>query len=373
MKRNTSLIIVSLSALLSLLACHPNGEQDPENAANVIKEALAPQDVELVEPVIRSEHPELHLVGSARAFETVNISSEVVGNIDKVLVEVGNTVNEGDPLIEVDRETFRLWLNQANANLEASKAELNLATKELERKRDLLSDKTIAQATFDQAEAAHALAAARVGSANATRDLAQRDLDRSIIRAPSDGTIAKRYAVKGQWADINQSLIELAMGSQIKVAARVPEFWMPNLSGLKGFDFTVGTSEKTYHATLYSIEPVVSQNSRSFEVVGTMKISDQAVRPGMFANITLTSPTQHTSLWLPSTAIASSDMPEIMMVADDKIVLRKVQTGRRDTDFFPDGAIEIVSGLEAEEPVIRDVSGLGRGIPVRVITSGDNT
>ncbi len=367
MKRYSSLILLSLIILSFLIACQPPTNEENDKAAIIVEKALAPQDVELVQPELREEHPALNLVGEIRAFETVSISSEVVGNIDRVLVKVGGRVDKGDALAEVDRETYRLRLAQAEANLQAAQAELNLAAKELARKLDLLSDKTIAQAIFDQAEAKQALAAARVGSASATRDLAQRDLDRSIIRSPAEGIIAKRLCVAGQWADINQSLLELAMGSEVKIAARVPEVWMPNLSGLKGFDFTVGASSETYNAKLFSIEPVVSQNSRSFEIVGTMKISEAAVRPGMFANVHLISPTQLQSLWLPSSAVASSDMPEVMMVVDDVISMRKVQTNRRDN-----GLIEIVAGLEADEKVILNVAGLGRGIPVHIVVQSDD-
>ena len=90
--------------------------------------------------------------------------------------------------------------------------------------------------------------------------------------------------------------------------------------------------------------------------------ADGNMRPGMFANVTLTSPESKRTLWLPSSALSTSDLPQVLMVEDDAIIYRKVQIGRRDN-----GTIEIVSGLADGEQVIKDVSGLTRGLPVTIV------
>ena len=82
----------------------------------------------------------------------------------------------------------------------------------------------------------------------------------------------------------------------------------------------------------------------------------------MFANVTLTSPNSERTLWLPASAVATSDLPQVLMVEDGRIFYQKVQIGRRDN-----GAIEIVSGLGEGEQVIRNVAGLTRGLPVKVV------
>jgi hypothetical protein len=67
-------------------------------------------------------------------------------------------------------------------------------------------------------------------------------------------------------------------------------------------------------------------------------------------------------LWLPAAAVATSDLPQVLMVEDGAIVFRKVHIGRRS-----DGLTEIMDGLEPDEKVVADVSGLTRGIPVTVV------
>ncbi len=357
----SALSIVVLA--LGLGACHKTeGDTDGiKNAEEALEKALAPREVELITPEIRNENPSVQLVGEIRAYDIVTVSAEIAGKVDRVFVEVGDRVAKGAPLIEVDRETFAIYLAQSEANVEAAAADLALAEKDLERKRDLRSDETIPQATLDQAQAGFDLATARLAAAEASSSLAQRNYDRSVIRAPAAGAITERMVVAGQWADVGAGLLELALGGKVKIAARVPESWVGRFAGLEEFGFTVGTGSTVHTAQIYSLQPVVREASRSFEIVGTAP-NDGTIRPGMFANVTLTSPETRATLWLPVSAVSTSDLPQVLMVANDEIVYRKVQIGRRDA-----GVIEIVSGLDEGEEVILDTSGLSRGLPVKIV------
>jgi membrane fusion protein (multidrug efflux system) len=353
---------LTATVLVAVLAgCHGSDDEDPAAAAENLERVLAPREVRLVSPEVREERPSVQLVGEIRAFDTVTLSSEVGGKVDRVLVEVGDRVAAGTPLVEVDRKTFLIYLQQAEANLAAANADKALAEKDLERKRDLRSDETIPQSAFDQAQAAHDLAVARAAAASAAFDLAQRNYERSVIRAPAAGAVSQRMVVAGQWADVGAGLLNLAVGNKIKVSARVPEAWAPELAGLEQFSFSVGESGSTHTAKLYSMQPVVEEVSRSFEIVGTAA-NDGSIKPGMFANVVLEAPTTEQSLWLPAAAVATSDLSQVLMVVDGTIEYRKVRIGRRDN-----GLVEIIDGLSSDEQVIADVSGLSRGLPVTII------
>jgi membrane fusion protein (multidrug efflux system) len=360
-RRPIPIALVATTLIAVLAGCNGSDDDDPAAAAETLERALAPREVRLVSPEVREERPSVQLVGEIRAFDTVTMSSEVGGKVDRVLVEVGDRVAAGTPLIEVDRKTFLIYLQQAEANLAAANADKALAEKDLERKRDLRSDETIPQSAFDQAQAAHDLATARAAAASAAFDLAQRNYERSLIRAPAAGAVTRRMVVAGQWADVGAGLLDLAIGGRIKISARVPEAWAPKLAGLEEFSFTVGVSGPTHTAKLYSVQPVVEHASRSFEIVGTAA-NDGSIKPGMFANVVLEAPTARQSLWLAATAVATSDLSQVLMVEEGVIEYRKVRIGRR-----ADGLIEITDGLSADERVIADVSGLSRGLPVTII------
>ncbi|HSN55695.1 MAG TPA: efflux RND transporter periplasmic adaptor subunit [Candidatus Sulfomarinibacteraceae bacterium] len=351
------------AAVITLAGCHGGDADDSAAAAEALEEALAPRQVRLVAPEVRVEQPSIELVGEIRAFDTVTVSPEVAGKVDRVLVEVGDRVDAGTPLAEIDRETYALYQAQAEAEVQAAQANLALAEKELERKRDLRSDETIPQAALDQAVSNHDLARANLAAAEAALGLARRDWERSVVRAPAAGAITERMVVAGQWADVGAELLELAIGGRIKVAARVPESWVGQFTGLETFTFTAGSDPTARTARIHSLQPALREASRSFEIVGTAA-SDGSLKPGMFATVTLTSPEAERSLWLPAAAVSTSDLPQVLMVEGGEIVYRKIRIGRRD-----DGMIEVVSGLAPDEQVVADVAGLSRGIPVTVVPS----
>jgi len=354
-------------ALLSLAvfaaACGGAGTDTPEVARKVRQKALAPRPVRLITPELREEHPTLDLTGQLRSDELVAVPAEVEGRIDAVLVDVGDVVSKGQPLAKIDRSTWKTRMEQTEAELGSAVADLALAEKELKRKKDLLSDKTISQAAFDKAQAQYDLAVAAVKRAQAANDLAERNYRRSIVRAPAAGKVVRRHVDAGEWADVGKPIVELSTGRGLKVSARVPERFASTFQGIRSFTFTVEDSPPMT-ATIYSIEPVVEGSSRSFEITGRAKNPGGRLRPGMFAKVHLEAPAAKRSLWLPKTAVIASDMPEIMLAENGKTVVRKVQTGRREG-----GKVEIVKGLEPNEKVIADVAGLARGIPVKVVRS----
>ena len=83
-RRHTPIILfVSLIAPF-LIGCHGSDDDDPAAAAETLERALAPREVQLVTAEIREERPSVQLVGEIRAFDTVTISSEVGGKVDRV-------------------------------------------------------------------------------------------------------------------------------------------------------------------------------------------------------------------------------------------------------------------------------------------------
>ncbi|MCP4657955.1 MAG: efflux RND transporter periplasmic adaptor subunit [bacterium] len=351
---------LGLLAIVLAAGCHGTDGDQVAEANRMRERALAPRRVQLIEPEVREEHPTLEVVGEVRAFELLTLSAEVDGTIDRMLVEVGDRLGTDEPILEIDRSTYGLRLEEAAARVAAAEAELVVSERELERKRNLLSDQTISQAAFDRALASRELAAAQLRAAQAVRDLAQNDFERGVLRAPQAGVVARRFVAAGEWAEVGTALIELTTGERVKIVAEVPQSWATRLHGLREIEFTIAGGEPRA-ATLHSIDPVLDGASRSFEVVGVADNPSAALRPGMFAQVRLTSPAAVRNLWLPYAAVAPGDMPEVMVVADGRIAVRKVQTGRREAE-----RVEILSGLEEGVEVIREISGLGRGLPVEV-------
>jgi cobalt-zinc-cadmium efflux system membrane fusion protein len=162
----------------------------------------------------------------------------VPGRILRVLVDLGDSVNAGQPLFSLEStevSAITSALRQASANLSQANATRAKSEADLARSRDLLADRAIAQKEVLAAEAAVAQARAGVDQAQAARDEAVRKLEilglqpgamdqRVIVKAPVSGKVVEIAAASGDYRnDTNTPVITIADLSTVWVAADVPE------------------------------------------------------------------------------------------------------------------------------------------------------
>lgn len=211
--------------------------------------------------------------------DVTSLAPKVGGYVTAVEVTDNQAVHAGDVLFRIDDRDYRARLAQAVANLEAAKgrldtvdaetqlqpaliqrdeaqkrsadAELDLAVKASDRRHELIQSHTVSQATVDESDAALAkaragvaaaeaainaqkrqmavLAAQReaavagVAQARAARDLAQIDLDHTVVRAPVDGVIGNRKVRVGRLVSPGVSLLDLVPVDDVWVRANFKE------------------------------------------------------------------------------------------------------------------------------------------------------
>ncbi|WP_045835329.1 HlyD family secretion protein [Hyphomicrobium sp. 99] len=125
--------------------------------------------------------------GRVRA-DIIEIAPDVSGLVTEVLVRDNQLVHKGDVLFRIDRDRFLLALRQAEANVEGQKATLEAAQKDLVRYRTM-SSIAVSQQKVEQVTATEAKAQADLHQAEADRDVAKLNLERSDVRASVNGPI----------------------------------------------------------------------------------------------------------------------------------------------------------------------------------------
>lgn len=211
--------------------------------------------------------------------DLTSLAPKVSGYITAVQVKDNETVHAGDVLFQIDERDYRARLAQAVANVDAAQArltnvdaetalqhalikqaeaqkrsaeaELDLATKAYERRRELIRSNTISQAHVDESDAARTRAEAGVSAASATieaqqqriavlaaqreaavaavsqaeaaRDLAQIDLESTVVRAPVDGVIGNRQVRVGRFVSPGTPLLDIVPVSDVWVVANFKE------------------------------------------------------------------------------------------------------------------------------------------------------
>jgi HlyD family secretion protein len=135
--------------------------------------------------------------------DNINIGSPFNEVIVKQYVKSGDVVKEGDPLFELDIRSFVAQRDQGIADKQRAEVEYENASKQLEIYDAVQDKRAISQSVYTQVFFAKQTAQASIQQAQARIDLAQSFIDRSLVRAPTDGKVLSVSLHKGEVANLN--------------------------------------------------------------------------------------------------------------------------------------------------------------------------
>jgi multidrug efflux system membrane fusion protein len=201
-------------------------------AARDQAQAMARQ-VPVVESQVQKRDVPVYLdgLGSVAAFKTVTVRSQVDGRLDQVLFREGQTVRKGDLLAQIDPRPFHNQLRQAEGALARDEAQLKGAKLNLDRYRDLVAQKLIAQQQADDQAALVGQLEGAVTVDKAAIDSARLNLDYAAIRSPIDGVTGVRIVDPGNLvraADAN-GLVVITQLDPIAVIFSLPQDALPQV------------------------------------------------------------------------------------------------------------------------------------------------
>jgi RND family efflux transporter MFP subunit len=188
-----------IAASLTVAGCGSGGSgesTEPAQSSSTEKPAFA-KSVKIVMPKSATMRETVVATGSIGSKQTSNIGPLVAGVVEKIFVNVGDHVRKGDPMFRTHQALYEREAEQAKANLAFAKAQRDNARRGLDRMKTLAEDGYAAQAKLDDAQTAYDVAAADVAKREAELKTARRNLDDTIVRAPFDGTITKRFNDEG--------------------------------------------------------------------------------------------------------------------------------------------------------------------------------
>lgn len=212
-------------------------------------------------------------VGNLQPRDYVDVGTQVSGQLRKVLVEVGQQVNQGDLLAEIDPTVYqtrveadRAQLENLGAQLSQRQAELALALQQYKRQKNLLAENATSEDTFQNAEktlraaeAAVKAVNAQIRQTNSTLRGDEANLGFTKIYAPMSGTVVSQNAKQGQTLNANQSapiILRIADLSVMTVTTQVSEADVSRLRiGMAAYFTTLGRPERRWRGTLAKINP----------------------------------------------------------------------------------------------------------------------
>jgi len=261
-------------------------------AAIAMGKSFAPPPAAVTTQVLEPQvwEPSIKVIGTLRAVQGVNISTDLAGIVSEIAFDSGKTVRKGELLVQLNSE-------QEKAQLAAAQSKRDLSRLEARRKRELQSLNAAPAAERDAAEAELQRAEAACAEVEAL-------LARKRITAPFDGVLGIRQVSLGQYLNPGAPIASMHSLDPIQVQFNLPQQQMA--AATPGRVLRVISEDRPELArdgTVSALDSQVNESSRAITVEGTLPNKDKALRPGMFVNVEIPLPKEEGVLVVPASAI----------------------------------------------------------------------
>ncbi|MFN0044873.1 MAG: efflux RND transporter periplasmic adaptor subunit [Sphingorhabdus sp.] len=342
-----ALVIVAILAAIGAAFYFMGGDTAP--AAGAEDKAAQAQTVTVVAPGRETVVRAINATGTLAARREIPVG--VVGEggqVNRVYVDAGDWVRQGQVLISVDRSVQSQQAAALEAQIGVARADLQLAQNELDRGMQLVGRGFISKADVDRKTATRDAARARVNVANAQLNETRARNARLDIRAPVSGFVLERNVETGQTVSAGSGILfRIAQDGQMELQAQLSENDLVLVSeGVPATVTPVGT-DRQFSGTIWQVAPMISEQSRQ----GIARIAlpfDKALRPGGFASVEIKAGSM-TAPVLPESAVQTGREGSFVYIVgkDNKVKQRPVKVG----DTTASGLI-IASGLDGTERVV---------------------
>jgi membrane fusion protein (multidrug efflux system) len=256
--------------------------------------------------VAKQEHwpATMSVIGSMEAVHGVMVSADLPGTVARINFESGQSVRQGDVLVELDTR-------QERAQLAALEAQRDLAKVNFARMQKLVDEGVISRQEYDQATASQKQTEANVGEIRAT-------IERKTIRAPFSGILGIRKANLGQYLAAGNPIVQLQSLNPIYV-----DFGVPQQVGTQvrpGNNVRVTAQDpagKEFTGRVSALDSVVDEATRNVQVQATLANPEGKLKPGMYVQVEMKFGASRQAITVPASAISYAPYGDSVFVITD--------------------------------------------------------
>lgn len=362
-KKFTKITLMGILVSFSLFSCKP-----PERQETIEEMAFGAAQVTAFKVKKQRIAEKLFHTGLIEARKKIVINPEIGGKIAMIYVEEGDRVSKGQVLAELDNRAIRLQLEQAHAALAVAEANHKDAERNMQRMERLKKESAVSDQQYEKIKLVLEAAEAQLQQAGAAVNLAEYNLDVSIMEAPFNGIIASQNAEVGDVINpmmggfsSTSGVLTLMDFSTVKIEIEVSQNDIVRIQ--KGQSALIRLSaypDKVFEGRVRVVNQAADPLSRKFKVEVQAGNPDLALKPNTFGEVTIEINTNDHALVIPQKALI--DGRYIFLAEGSTAVKKEVSIGLQNTDY-----LEVTQGLnEGDLVVIEGNFGLEDGTEIKV-------
>ncbi len=309
------------------------------------------------------------VTGTLAPYSEATVKAKIAGELLEISVREGMAVKKGQVLARIDPTEALARLAARDADVAATRAQLDLTEKNRNTQQALVDRNFISRNAFDATQNAYDVAMARLRSAEAERDLARKALADAVLLAPINGFVALRLAEPGERVAVDARLVTIVDLSRLELEVSLPAAVIGEIRPGQKLGIQVdGIAGRTYSGVVERINPATNAGSRSISVYALIDNAGASLRSGMFAQGSIELQRVENSVVIPASSLRSDAGRNYVYVIDAATLKRVEITISRDDAT---GEVRVLSGLEAGSVIVRNNLGpLRDGASVRILESG---
>lgn len=280
-----------------------SGDQSNSNTQYYKKQETQTQQLEL----------SIEASGIIEAISSVEIKSKASGEILFLGAEVGDFINKGFVLGQIDQRTPKNILDQSKSDLDAAKVRLSNAESQYDRGKELHNNGSISDKEYEDIQENFAQAKSTLVRTEVTFENAKIALDDTVVRSPVEGTVISRPVEVGQVISSPTSavgggtlLMTMADLSKVRVRALVDEIDVGKVSIGQSVSIKVAAyRDKEFYGVVAKVEPLarIEQNVTTFPVLIDINNDENLLLLGMNTDVVIEILNEEVSLSVPSMSL----------------------------------------------------------------------
>jgi len=316
----------------------------------------------------------LNFNGDIKAALDVKVFSKVPDRIEAYFVDEGDLVRKGDPIAKIASTTIEQAVRQAEAGLSGARAQKANMKSEYERAVRLRQEDAMSQQQFETLKTQYEAVTAQVSQAEAALVMARSQYKDATITSPIAGVIGKRYFEAGDMANPAVPVVSVVQMDQVKIEVEATESDLGRLASGQHAEVRVSAYPDVFTGRVVRISPILDPLTRMATVEVLVPNRDHRLKPGMYAEVEITTGLIENTLVVPrhaaieSTSLQSRDGRDrvvrnyFVYVVDDSMRARQKQL---EIDYVNHAVIAAGGGIRTgERLVVSGQNNLRDGMPV---------